>query len=93
MSSNPAPASPIPSPGHWIAGQNESSGTGALELRSPVDGTALGRLPLADAEVVEAAVQSGARAFAAWSRVPVKERVLVLYKFREIALARLNELA
>ncbi len=89
-----APASfSSPSPAHWIAGQAATGGSGTLALHSPVDGSPLGHLPLADAEVVEAAVAGAATAFAAWSRVPVKERVQVLYQFREIALRRLPELA
>jgi len=48
---------------------------------------------LADAAVVDAAVASAAEAFAKWSRVPVKDRVQVLYKFKEVATRRLPELA
>jgi malonate-semialdehyde dehydrogenase (acetylating)/methylmalonate-semialdehyde dehydrogenase len=92
MSSATVSAVPFP-PSHWIAGQPSSAGAGTLSLRSPVDGAALGQLPLADASVVDAAVRSAAEAFAAWSKVPVKDRVQVLYKFKEIAQRRLPELA
>jgi malonate-semialdehyde dehydrogenase (acetylating)/methylmalonate-semialdehyde dehydrogenase len=80
-------------PGHWIAGQSSTAGAGSLSLRSPVDGAALGLLPLADVRVVDAAVRSAAEAFAKWSKVPVKDRVQVLYNFKEIAQRRLPELA
>ncbi len=79
--------------GHWIAGQASTAGGGTLSLRSPVDGASLGQLPLADASVVDAAVRSAADAFAKWNKVPVKDRVQVLYKFKEIAQRRLPELA
>jgi malonate-semialdehyde dehydrogenase (acetylating) / methylmalonate-semialdehyde dehydrogenase len=79
--------------GHWIDGKTLTQGTGTLALHSPIDGTPSGHLPLADAAVVEAAVRSATDAFAAWSRVPVKDRVQVLYKFKEIAHRRLGELA
>ena len=80
-------------PGHWIAGQTATGGAGIVALSSPVDGTPLGNLPLADAPVVDAAVRSASEAFTAWSLVPVKDRVQVLYQFKEIATRRLSELA
>lgn len=79
--------------GHWIAGQTETAGATTVALRSPVDGSPLGNLPLADAAMVEATVAAAAKAFTTWGRVPLKDRVQVLYKFKEIAQRKINELA
>ncbi len=90
MSSDTAP---ILTTGHWIAGQIETAGASKIALRSPVDGSPMGDLPMADASVVEAATAAAAQAFTTWGRVPVKDRVQVLFKFKEIAHRRLADLA
>ena len=92
MSSAIASAS-LPTLGHWIAGRTETSGASTISLHSPIDGSPLGSLPLADAATVEAAVSAAAQAFITWSRVPVKERVQVLYRFKEIAQRKIADVA
>ena len=85
-----APSSTL---GHWIAGQIETAGATTIALRSPVDGSPLGNLLLADAAVVDAAVAAAGKAFRTWGRVPVKDRVQVLYHFKEIAQRKMADLA
>ena len=79
--------------GHWIAGRTETGGAATLALRSPVDGSPLGNLPLANVAMVDATVAAAAQAFTIWGRMPVKDRVQVLYKFKEIAQGKIAELA
>lgn len=60
---------------------------------SPYTGTPVGRVPLSGAAEV-AAVVAGARAAAAdWARVPLKERSARLFRFRELVIEQLDDLA
>ena len=45
---------------------------------TPVDGSALGQFPAADAAEVKAAVAAAKRAFPAWRATPVAERVRLM---------------
>ncbi len=47
---------------------------------TPVDGSALGRFPSADAAEVDAAVAAARRAFPAWRATPIAERVRLMKK-------------
>jgi len=70
---------------HWIAGQEvPSSGENVLTIRSPLDGSAIGRLFPASAGQSEAAVAAAEAASAAWAAVPLKERVQPLYRFKQL---------
>jgi malonate-semialdehyde dehydrogenase (acetylating)/methylmalonate-semialdehyde dehydrogenase len=48
---------------------------------------------VADAAVVDQAVQSAQKAFQSWSLVPVKDRVQVLYKFKTLVEKNIGDLA
>ena len=79
--------------GHFIGGVPAHDGTRTRPIISPVDGSPIGTLTLADAAVVDETVQAAQRAFAAWSQVPVKERVQPLFRFKALAERHLAELA
>jgi len=64
-----------------------------IEVTSPYTGAVIGHVPLSTPTEVNAAVQAAAAAFPAWRRTPIKERSLPLFKFRELMLGRLDELA
>jgi aldehyde dehydrogenase (NAD+) len=51
-----------------------ASGDGPLEVRSPIDGRIVARLPLADVAAVQAAVGDAQRAFLDWRSVPAPRR-------------------
>ncbi len=79
---------------HWINGAArivDSAPT--LSLTSPVDGTPNGLVQLADKPVLDEAVAAATAAFASWSRVPVKDRVQPLYRFKHLCESRMPELA
>src|SRR5262245_51667671 len=63
------------------------------EVTSPYTGKVVGRVALSDARDVAVAVAAAKSAFDAWRVVPIKERSLVLHRFRELVLANLEELA
>ena len=62
------------------------------EIRDPSTGAWIATAPCCTREELERAVAAAARAFESWRWVPVAKRVQVLYKFRELVLAHMDEL-
>lgn len=79
---------------NYIGGQflNPSSSR-SLDIVSPVDGTLLSAVPMSTAEDLNAAVAAAKKAFPAWSRLPIKERVQVFYRYKTLLEKNLEELA
>jgi malonate-semialdehyde dehydrogenase (acetylating)/methylmalonate-semialdehyde dehydrogenase len=68
---------------NYINGRFVSPGTTRyLDVISPIDGTLLSKVPLSDAGDLDEAVTKAQQAFAIWSKVPVKERVQVFYRYK-----------
>jgi malonate-semialdehyde dehydrogenase (acetylating)/methylmalonate-semialdehyde dehydrogenase len=81
-------------PTHYIHGARLEAGSRSLNpLSSPVDGSPLGSVQVADAAIIDQAVQSSQKAFQSWSLVPVKDRVQVLYKFKTLVEKNIGDLA
>jgi malonate-semialdehyde dehydrogenase (acetylating)/methylmalonate-semialdehyde dehydrogenase len=80
--------------GQWLAG---AGGAGdrqrMLDVRSPYTGGVIGHVPLSTPAEVDDAVRKAHAAFPAWRRTPIKERAQPLFRFRELTLARLDEIA
>ncbi len=82
---------------HWIAGNvhvvadPDSARWG--EVFDPATGAVTARVPLADAAVVDLAVESATRAFDEWSAVPLGRRARILFAFRELLEQRREDLA
>jgi len=79
---------------HYIGGQR----IGAVASRSqpvynPATGEESGRLPMATAQDVDAAVRAAKAAFPAWANTPPLRRARVLFKFRELLEANSDVLA
>jgi malonate-semialdehyde dehydrogenase (acetylating)/methylmalonate-semialdehyde dehydrogenase len=55
-----------------------------LDVISPTDGGLLSRVPMSSAEDLNQAVTAAQHAFLTWSKVPVKERVQVLFRYRTL---------
>lgn len=64
-----------------------------IDVQSPLDGSNLGRIEVADASAVDAAVARSQAAFASWGDVPVKERVQPLFRFKQIVEQEMPSLA
>jgi len=79
---------------NFINGQfvNASSDR-ALEVISPVDGNLLSTVPLSCAKDLDAAVKAARAAFLPWSRIPIKERVQVFFRYKHLLEKNLGELA
>src|SRR5688572_7811164 len=64
-----------------------------LPVNSPINGELLSTLPLSSANDLDNAVRAARAAFPLWSRIPIKERVQVFFKYRQLLESRMQELA
>jgi malonate-semialdehyde dehydrogenase (acetylating)/methylmalonate-semialdehyde dehydrogenase len=64
-----------------------------IEVISPVDGALLSSVPMASAKSLSKAVAAAASAFPAWAATPIKERVQVFYRYRELLLRDREQLS
>jgi malonate-semialdehyde dehydrogenase (acetylating) / methylmalonate-semialdehyde dehydrogenase len=70
----------------------ESSAAEALDVVSPIDGNLLSQVPLSTRDELDAAVTAAKGAFEDWSRTPIKERVQVFFKYRQLLEKNFDEL-
>jgi malonate-semialdehyde dehydrogenase (acetylating) / methylmalonate-semialdehyde dehydrogenase len=63
------------------------------EVFNPSRGKAIAEVPFCSADEVDRVVRAAAAALEGWAAIPVVERVRVLFKAREICLARYEEIA
>ena len=79
---------------HHIGGQLVSSGTErTLTVESPIDGSILGEVAIAEASSIQRAVERAKEALESWKRIPAKERVQPMFRFKQLAEAHMDELA
>jgi malonate-semialdehyde dehydrogenase (acetylating)/methylmalonate-semialdehyde dehydrogenase len=79
---------------NYIGGQFvPASSERTLPVISPLDGTLLSTVPLSTAKDLDEAVKAAKAAFPAWSRMPVKERVQVFFRYKYLLEKNLKELA
>ncbi|MBV9986589.1 MAG: aldehyde dehydrogenase family protein, partial [Chitinophagaceae bacterium] len=70
-----------------------SSSPRKMEVISPVDGNLLSTVPMSSANDLNAAVEAAKAAFPVWSRMPIKERVQVFFRYKYLLEQNLKELA
>jgi malonate-semialdehyde dehydrogenase (acetylating)/methylmalonate-semialdehyde dehydrogenase len=79
---------------NFIGGQFVASGSSRkLAIVSPLDGAHLTDVPLSGAVDLQTAVDAAAAAFPQWSRMPIKERVQVFFRYKTLLEKHLDELA
>jgi len=79
---------------HYINGQMSAGESGqSQEVFNPATGQVTGRVALASAADVDAAVAAAAAAFPAWADTPPIRRARVMFKFLELLNAHKDELA
>ncbi len=79
---------------HWIDGAETVSTSGrTAPVFNPATGAETGRVALADASEIAAAIASAERGFAQWRDTSIAKRQAVLFAFRELLHARKGELA
>ena len=65
----------------------------AIDVISPLDGMLLSTVPMSTATELDAAVAAAKKAFPAWSKTPIKERVQVFFRYKYLLEKNLKELA
>ncbi len=70
-----------------------SSSARTLEVVSPVDGILLSKVSLSSSSDLEEAVASSKKAFKTWSKIPIKERVQVFFRYKTLLENNLESLA
>ena len=74
--------------GGFVASESGES----LDVVSPLDGNLLSQVPMSTAEELNEAVRSAKAAFEGWSKTPIKERVQVFFRYRQLLEKNLDEL-
>lgn len=70
----------------------DSTSSADLDVVSPLDGNLLSTVPMSTADELNAAVTSAKKAFGSWSKLPIKERVQVFFRYRNLLERNLDEL-
>jgi len=79
---------------HFIDGQHVPGASGDFQpVYNPATGESNSQVPLASADEVKAAIASANRAFPGWSATAPAKRARVMFKFRELLYAHIDELA
>lgn len=79
---------------NFINGEWEpSSGNKSLDVISPLDGSKLSTVVLSGKKDLDDAVAAAKKAFPLWSKMPVKERVQVFFRYKQLLEKNLQELA
>jgi malonate-semialdehyde dehydrogenase (acetylating) / methylmalonate-semialdehyde dehydrogenase len=70
---------------NYIGGKTQAAtGNNWLDVLSPTDGSLLSRVPMSTANDLDAAVKSAKAAFESWSKMPIKDRVQVLFRYKTL---------
>jgi len=75
--------------GKW----HSSAAKETLKVMNPASAQVLVEVPLSPAEEVNQAVEGAAKAFIGWRRTPVGDRILPMFKLRELLVANREDLA
>lgn len=77
---------------NFINGKFVSNGSKSLDVISPLDGSLISTVSMSGASELDEAVQAARKAYPEWSGRTLKERVQVLYKYRELLEKHKDEL-
>ena len=79
---------------NYIAGNfTKANSDRSLDVISPIDGTLLSKVPMSSAADLDTAVKAAKKAFPAWSKLPIKERVQVFFRYKYLLEKNSKELA
>ncbi len=90
---SPSAATSAPVIAHRIAGQSAAIVGRQILVTSPINGRILGAIQVADAAVVNRAVTTASAAASEWGRLPIKERVQPLFRFKHLAEQHIVDLS
>ncbi len=78
---------------NYYNGEFVESGSGeSLDVTSPLDGNLLSQVPMSTVGELNSAVSAAKNAFAAWSTTPIKERVQIFFRYRQLLEKNADEL-
>jgi malonate-semialdehyde dehydrogenase (acetylating)/methylmalonate-semialdehyde dehydrogenase len=93
-SAHAAPAAPQRGTAcHFIGGQWLEGRASRADVHAPATGEVIARVPLGGAPEVDAAVAAAQRAHADWRALPLKERVQVFFRYRQLLERDIDQLA
>lgn len=79
---------------NYINGKFQTSSSGKiLDVVSPIDGTLLSKVGLSSSKDLDEAVEAAQKAFASWSKIPIKERAQVFFRYKTLLEKNLESLA
>ncbi|MDB5231525.1 MAG: mmsA [Chitinophagaceae bacterium] len=79
---------------NYINGKLVNASTSkTLEVISPVDGNLLSTVPMSSSKDLDDAVKAAKAAFPVWSKMPIKERVQVFFRYKYLLEKNLKELS
>ena len=79
---------------HFVDGERHTGTSGRVgDVFNPATGEVTKQVPLASADEVREAIASASAALPGWSATPVAKRAQVLFKFRELIIKNMDELA
>lgn len=70
-----------------------ASSQNKIEIISPINGDLLSTVPMSVSTDLDTAVAAAKKAFPAWSKTPIKERVQVFFRYKYLLEKNLKELA
>jgi malonate-semialdehyde dehydrogenase (acetylating)/methylmalonate-semialdehyde dehydrogenase len=77
-----------------IIGENQvEAGNVKLDVISPLDGSILTQISLSTAEDLNKAVETARNVFPGWAGTPIKERVQVFFKYKQLLEENIEELS
>lgn len=93
MENTVAQKSKYPKLTNYIGGEKvKAMGIQWLDVISPLDGALLSRVPLSSRADLDIAVRAARAALPAWSATPIKERVQVFFRYRQLLEKNANAL-
>lgn len=81
-----------PNVSNYINEELISGSNGKLDIISPIDGAIISQVSLSSVEDVDKAVKAARQAFPAWSNTPIKERVQIFFKYKQLLEENMDEL-
>ncbi len=78
---------------NYVGGNFKNGTLKTLDVLSPLSGLKISTVPLSSASQLDEAVKSAKAAFPLWSAMPIKERVQVFYRYKNLLEKNIEELS
>jgi len=78
---------------NFIGGKFTPNGQEKMDVISPLDGSVLSTVPLSTDKDLKKAIKKAKDVYPAWSEMTMKDRVQILYKYRQLLEDNIEELA